>query len=75
MSQKILKCPYCNSDLKLTKGFTGADWNCEEGKDSDYGWEISLKCTNDKCAIFYPLGYTKRIGDFSEVIDKYKFYR
>jgi len=63
-----LKCTECNSDLKLSIGYTGADYNCENGENSGYEWEISLNCTNEKCAIIYILGYMKGIDDFSKVI-------
>jgi len=75
MSQKMLKCSYCNSDLKLTRGFTGADYNCKKGKGSCYDYELSLDCTNPKCGISNIIGYTKGIGDFSEVVGKYRCYR
>lgn len=71
MSDRLkLKCPSCNSVLKLTEGYTGADWDCEKGRDSGYGWEISLDCTNDSCAYIFTIGHTKEIGDFSPVINK-----
>jgi len=73
MPTPMLKCIECNSDLKLTTGYTG-DYNCEKGEYSGYKYEISLNCTNPKCAIIYMLGYVKELGDFSKVIDKYRCY-
>lgn len=67
-----LKCPICGTELELTIGYTGADWNTKAGKGSGYGWEISLDCTKDGCGRVYTIGHIKKYGDFSEVIDKYK---
>lgn len=67
-----LKCPECNSVLKLSIGYTGADWDCKKGEGSGYGHELSLKCINDGCARVFTLGNLKESYHFSEVIDKYK---
>lgn len=76
MARKLmLKCPSCNSDLKLSQGYTGADWDCEAGEGSGYGHVISLDCTDDSCACIFSLGYVKGINDFSPVIDKYKSFK
>ncbi|MFD1363076.1 hypothetical protein [Lentibacillus salinarum] len=71
MSERLkLKCPSCHSNLKLSEGYTGCDWNCEKGEGSNYDWEISLDCTNDRCAYVFALGHIKEIGDFSPAINK-----
>lgn len=76
MTRKLmLKCPVCNSDLKLKQGYTGADWDCEAGDGSGYGHVISLYCTKDSCAHIFELGYVRDINDFSPVIDKYKSFK
>lgn len=64
----MLKCPSCNSVLKLVEGYTGSDWECEAGEGSGYDYEISLECTN--CAYIFPLGYVRGINDFSPVLNK-----
>jgi len=75
MSGKLmLKCPSCNSDLRISEGYTGSDWECEAGKGSNYGHQISLDCTGDSCAYIFILGYVKGYNEFSPVIDKYKSY-
>ncbi|MEC1757400.1 hypothetical protein [Schinkia azotoformans] len=63
----ILKCPECNSKLKIQYGYTGCDWLCEEGEGSGFGYEVSLDCTNDSCARIFTIGHLKSYGDFSEV--------
>lgn len=63
-----LKCPNCNYNLSLIHGYTGADSECEKGKGSDFGWVLSLACSN--CYRSYPLGHTKDVFDFSPVILK-----
>lgn len=52
---KMLKCPYCGSDLKLEIGYTGMDWETVAGKGSGYGHVIHLSCMNDYCATVFPL--------------------
>lgn len=71
----MLKCPSCQSVLKLSQGYTGADWDCEKGEGSNYGWELSLDCTNKNCAYIFTLGHTKELDDFSPVINKPYEYR
>lgn len=65
-----LKCPSCDSLLKLQIGYTGADWKCKAGEGSGFGYELSLRCTDSECSGVYTLGHLKSEYDFSEVIDK-----
>lgn len=69
---KMIKCPKCGSDLKLSVGFTGADWNTKAGEGSGYGWEITLDCTKFGCGRVYPIGNIKKYSDFTEVKDESK---
>jgi len=65
-----LKCPSCNSSLKLTVGFTGCDWDTAKGEGSGYGWPISLNCYN--CGRIYTIGHVKDYFNFSEMKDELK---
>jgi hypothetical protein len=65
----ILKCPCCQSPLKLKVAFSGCDWETEAGDGSGYDYPLSLDCTNDNCARTYTLGYLKSYGSFSPVKD------
>lgn len=67
-----LKCPACDSDLELSVGFTGCDWDTKAGEGSGYDYPLSLDCTNNNCARVYPLVHLKNENCFSEVLDKYK---
>jgi len=68
----MLKCE-CGEVLRLTQGYTGADWECKAGDKSGYGYEVSLKC--DECGRIYTLGMTKDYNDFSEIISKSRCYK
>jgi hypothetical protein len=68
----LLKCPACGSDLTLSIGYTGCDWETRAGENSGYKWMVSLDCTNDNCGRIYPIGYIKNEIDFTEMIDKCK---
>lgn len=67
-----LKCPECNSNLKLQIGYTGCDWETVKGEGSGYGFELSLLCTNEDCRRIFTIGHLKNEFDFSEVIDELK---
>lgn len=69
---KILKCSECGSDLKLNIGYTGADWDTVAGDGSGYGWAIHLDCTNDSCALIYPIGHVKNFSDFTKMKNENK---
>lgn len=71
----MLKCPSCNSDLELSQGYTGADWDSEAGGGSGYGHNISLDCPEFGCGRVFLLGFVRREKDFSPVIDKYKSFK
>lgn len=60
-----LCCDKCGAVLKLNLGYTGTDWESEAGEGSGYGLQMSLDCTNSKCAAVYVLGYLKDYNDFS----------
>lgn len=70
--EKVLRCSNCGSELKLSIGYTGCDWNTEAGEGSDYNYEVSLDCTNQECASIYTIGHIKNINDFTPVIDRLK---
>ncbi len=59
---KNLNCGSCGKELKISVGYTGADWNTKAGDRSGYGYEISLDC---ECGRTYPIGNTRGINDFS----------
>lgn len=61
---EMLKCPHCNSALKLEIAYSGADWDTKAGKGSGYGWEVSLLCENSKCSRLYTIGHVRNINDF-----------
>lgn len=65
-----LKCPSCNSNLKLSIGYTGADWNTKKGEGSGYGWEVSLECTN--CGNVFTIGHMTHGSDLAEMKDELK---
>ena len=69
-----LKCTGCGSDLRLTFGYSGADWNTVKGNGSGYGIEVSLDCTNKKCGLVYTLGHIKNYGDFVELKEEWRCY-
>ena len=69
-----LKCTGCGSDLRLTIGYTGADWNTVKGEYSRYGTEVSLDCTNRECALTYTIGQIRNYGDFVELKEEYRCY-
>lgn len=70
----MIKCPYCDSELILKQGFTGADWDCVAGEGSGYGWEISFNCSNEDCARIFPIVHTKGCYDVSVVKEKYRSF-
>lgn len=75
MTKKMLKCPYCDSELQLSIGFTGADWDTVAGDRSGYGWPISLDCTNDGCAKIFPLVHAKEMHSVSVVKEEYRNFK
>ena len=62
---KMLKCPSCNSNLKLSIGYTGCDWNTKKGEGSGYGWEVSLFCVN--CGNLFTIGHMKECFHLAEM--------
>lgn len=74
MAKKMLKCPYCNSDLQLQIGYTGADWDTVAGEGSGFGHEISLNCMGDTCASVFPLIHAKESYHVSVVVEKYRHF-
>lgn len=64
-----LKCPSCNSNLRLSIGYTGADWNT---KKEGYGWEVSLECTNEDCREINTIGMMKECFHLVEMKDELK---
>lgn len=70
----ILKCPCCKSKLRLTIGYSGCDWDTVAGEGSGYGWPIELICTNERCAIVYPLVHAKSLDSVSFVKPEYRNY-
>ncbi|MEB8638327.1 hypothetical protein P4H32_32385 [Bacillus cereus] len=75
MAKKMLKCPYCNSDLQLRISYTGADWDTVAGDGSGYGWPIELNCTNDSCATIFPLVHAKEMHHVSVVKEEYRHFK
>jgi len=70
--KKMLKCPDCNSNLRLHVGYSGADWNTAKGEGSGYDWEVSLLCLNDDCRRLFTIGNVKDEYNFVERIDELK---
>lgn len=64
MRMKMPLCE-CKSELKLSIGFTGCDWNCEAGVNSGYNYEVRLEC--NKCGRVYTLGMVRNERDFSPI--------
>ena len=61
-----LACAECGSnDLSFRVGYTGADWTCEAGEKSGFGWEVMLSC--DKCGRVYHICNCKKESDVSPV--------
>ena len=58
-----LACVSCGSPLDLSIGYTGADWDCEAGDGSGYGYEVALSCPH--CGRIYHIGNVKNRDDFS----------
>ena len=59
-----LKCADCgNNDLKFHVAFTGAEWNCEAGNKSGYGYEVMLECS--ECGRVYHICNCRKEGDVS----------
>ena len=59
-----LKCADCgNNDLKFHVAFTGAEWNCEAGDNSGYGYEVMLECS--ECGRVYHICNCRKEGDVS----------
>ncbi|MEA4900496.1 hypothetical protein [Desulfitobacterium sp.] len=69
---QMLKCPVCNSILKLNISYSGCDWDTKAGKGSGYGWEVSLDCINSKCASLFTIGHVRNINDFVGLKDELK---
>jgi len=67
-----LKCPLCNTNLKLSVGFTGCDWDTVKGEGSGYGWDVSLVCLNDDCRALFTIGHVRNEYDFAEMKDGLK---
>lgn len=64
-----LRCAGCgNNGLRLSVAYTGADWNCEAGEGSGYGYEVALAC--DQCGRTYPICHTRHEGDISAVAQR-----
>ncbi|MFL1672513.1 hypothetical protein [Paenibacillus dendritiformis] len=75
MAKKMLKCPYCDFDLVLHQGFTGADWDTVEGKGSGFGWVLSLECPNEDCSKVFPLVHSKEMHSISVVKEEYRNFK
>ncbi len=59
-----LTCAECNSnDLRFQVSYTGADWNCEAGEKSGFGWQVMLSCS--KCGRVYHICNCKKETDVS----------
>lgn len=72
--KKMLKCPYCNSDLLLSIGHTGADWDTVAGKGSGFGDVVSLECNDNRCARIFPILHTKNMNHVSVVKEEYRHF-
>lgn len=75
MTKKMLRCPYCESELQLSIGYSGCDWDTVKGEGSGYGWPISLDCTNESCAIIFPLVHAKEMHSVSVVKEEYRNFK
>lgn len=75
MAKKMLKCPYCDSDLELHQGYTGCDWDTIKGEGSGYGWVLNLQCSNDNCATIFPLVHSKEMHDVSVVKEEFRHFK
>lgn len=62
---QMLKCPQCNTILKLNIGYTGCDWDTVKGQGSGYGWEVSLHCVS--CSSLFTIGHIKDYFSFAEL--------
>lgn len=60
-----LRCSGCGSDLQYSIGYTGADWECEAGEGSGYGYVVALAC--ERCGRMFPICHVKHEGDASPV--------
>lgn len=59
-----LTCSDCGSnDLAFRVLWSGADWNCEAGDKSGYGWEVHLCC--EQCGRVYHICNCKKGKDVS----------
>lgn len=62
-----LKCSGCgNEKLEFSVGYSGADWDCQEGEGSGYGHEVSLICP--ECGRAYTICHCKNSWDVSPVL-------
>jgi len=61
----MLKCPKCNSILKLDIAYSGCDWDTQAGQGSGYGWEVSLHCQS--CGRLFTIGHIKDYNNFEEL--------
>jgi hypothetical protein len=72
---KMIKCPYCDAQLELRIGYTGADWDTVAGKGSGFGHAISLQCPNDACAVSMPLLHVKEMHHVSLVKEDRRHFK
>lgn len=66
--KKYLKCPYCDTELELSIGYDGCDWNSAAGEGSGFGHIVSLECPND--GYIFPLLRVKESCDVSRESDE-----
>jgi len=63
MNNNLPKCEKCGVCLEMSVGYTGADWDCEAGDGSGFGWEVNLVCP--ECGKCYTVCHCKDIKDIS----------
>ena len=56
-------CQACGSPLRLSLGYTGADWDTVAGDGSGHGHVISLDCS--RCDRTYPLLGVRDVAEVS----------
>lgn len=69
----MLKCPHCNSTLKLDIAYSGCDWNTQKGEGSGYGWEVSLLC--EDCGRLFTIGHTQEFNSFTQMKNDLKYVK
>jgi len=70
----FLKCTECGNALTLVTGsYSGADWECEAGKGSGYGYHVYLDC--ESCGRVYPIVQYKNAGDVSVPIKEQRSFK